>query len=74
MIDREALEDQQWYDGFVWHKEVQKGVSRLKWIESLGMFNDPNYSPDFHYVLKGEKGFNSWCFEPNVVSIGEPAA
>ena len=67
MIDREKLDTGTWYDGFVWRKGKQKGVLTLRW--GGARFDDGLES--FEMLYKGDKDTG---FEPNMVSIGEPAA
>jgi hypothetical protein len=76
MITLEKLNDQEWYDGFLWNDGKQRGVTTLKWMAKLSLFGNPEVDPEHHYAHVDDGRFPSktWRFEPNVVSIGEPAS
>jgi hypothetical protein len=67
MIDKERLDPGTWYDGFVWSKGKQQGVATLRW--GGARFDDG--IEGFQAPYKGE---NDNGFEPNVISVGEPAS
>ena len=71
------LTDGTWYDGFIWHKGSQKGTTTLRWSESLQLFFNPQLDLAAHYPHVDDANHRDWSaltFEPNTISIGEPAA
>ena len=70
------LERGAWYDGFMKKAGRQIGVVTLQWSPALELFYHPIADLEHHYPhIDDPKGdWSEWAFEPNVISIGEPAA
>jgi len=67
VIDLEDLLKGEWYDGFLWRKGKQVGTETLKYLG--------------HGVFLYCGGGIPYCtdpftggFEPNIISVGEPAS
>ena len=70
MISKAELEDQDWYDGFVWVNGSQKGVRTLKWSANLNLFYNPIMDPEVHFEHHEDKVQTlSTTFEPNTSSL-----
>ncbi len=67
----DELKENEWYDGFTWYSGSQKGTATMQWG---GTYFHSEKNQPFHHVDDARNKAWSWSFEPNVVSIGEPAA
>jgi len=69
VIDIDKLVDGEWYDGFVYFSDKQRGVDSLRWdAESRTFFND---MMGVHYP-RNDRDFNpfkTYEFEPNVLTV-----
>lgn len=72
MIERENLERGTWYDGFIWRKGIQQGAGTKRWMNSH--FTDGKGGGELLALHNPLEASMYYTFEPNVVSIGEPAA
>lgn len=66
MINKADLSEGSWYDGFLWVAGKQRGTATLRWHGDY--FSDGLESRVVSYKSQHGEGF-----EPNVISIGEPA-
>ena len=71
MINMQDLSHGEWYDGFQWYKGKQKQAETSRWMP-------PYFTDGMEGTQMPLHNFNAtatyWTFEPNVISIGEPAA
>lgn len=74
MINPDDLVPDEWYDGFLWKDGKQRGTATLRCRAYSGGL-PPYFTSAQHgtVMLKDEMSRNL-TFEPNVISIGEPAA
>jgi hypothetical protein len=59
-----------WYDGFLWYDGRQKGVALCRWRN--GRFTS-DLGREYQHTANPYAG-RITTFEPNVISIGEPAS